>query len=62
MNDKTIDPYNVLGKLSEVADDHEADVLEKLGIKAGYWWKCFACGGHVNPVDKDRCESCDRGR
>ena len=54
------DAYDVLGSLQNVANDDEADVIERLGVKAGYWWKC-ACN-YVNASDVTACEGCGRRR
>jgi hypothetical protein len=34
------DPNEVLNKLQQVATDSEAQIIEDLAVKAGYWWRC----------------------
>jgi hypothetical protein len=52
------------GELYKVADDHEADVLEHLAVKAGFLWRCKigSCHGYVNWRDVESCENCGEPR
>lgn len=51
--------YDTLAQLQKEASDDEADMVERLAIKAGFWWKCSPgdCN-YVNPKEIDTCESC----
>ena len=62
-----VEPSEVLNRLQGVADDHEADLVEQLAIKAGYWWKCWPDGdaancGYVNSTVDEKCGGCGAKR
>ena len=49
---------DVLCALQDVATDDEAAMVERLAIKAGYWWKCPQPCGNVNIAAEPSCEAC----
>ena len=59
---KTLTTNDVICKLMEVADDHDASTVESLAIKAGFYWACAHCNGYCNVVDDERCGSCGTPR
>lgn len=59
--DEYDDPNEVLTNLQGQGDDYEADTVERLAIKAGYWWKCTACN-QVNLSTEKTCPNCHAER
>jgi hypothetical protein len=56
-----MDPYDVIGELMMAASkDWEADLLEDLCVRAGFYWKCErpAGCGWVNCAEDTTCCGC----
>lgn len=45
----------------DVATDTEANALDDLLVRCGYWWQCETCKAY-NVVTSALCEDCGRER
>jgi len=60
-----MDYNDILAKLIGVAEDWEIDILEKLAVRVGFWWRCSAktdtrpdgCGW-INDAGDAQCGGC----
>ncbi len=53
-----MDANEVLNQMQRVASDDEADMIERLAIKAGFWWKCKRCEW-VGVLEEGVCDNCE---
>lgn len=54
-----LEPNDILCQLQNVGTDSEAQIVEDLAIKAGFWWKCSVedCD-YVNCAEDATCGAC----